>query len=222
MEEKMIKQVSTAILKTLMGILILCVLQMNGFSRLIGNGSSDAFEGAEQTVIEGYVMEGAGYFLKSQSDAFLLLNKIELSDLNGVNYTELKQLVSSTVSAMENAKAKYAALIQTADTTPYRLSIIDRLPTFDYYSFQQSRGLNSVIFNETATYLAAGDVRGLYRKLLSDTQGILDKLNFIKSCVDAGTLPATSYLWRLNQTYAETFLFGQYTAEIFYDITGKN
>ncbi|MCU0288919.1 MAG: hypothetical protein MUF15_21305 [Acidobacteria bacterium] len=218
----MIKQFSFAVLKVLTGVLVFCILQINGFSRLIGNGTSAAFDESGQTVIESYIIEGAGYFLKSQSDTLLLLNKIELSDLNGANFTELQQLVNNSITAMENATAKYSILIQTTDNTPYRSSIIDRLPSFDYNSFQEARGLNSVIFNQTLNYLANGDIRGFYRKLLSDTQDILDKLFFIKSNIDAGTIPPTSYLWRLNQSYANTFLFGQYAAEIFYDITGKN
>ncbi|MDQ1353990.1 MAG: hypothetical protein QG657_4299, partial [Acidobacteriota bacterium] len=144
------------------------------------------------------------------------------SDLNGVDYAELQQLVESALTNMVNAKAKYSSLTQIAETTAYEQTVIDLLTTFDYYSFQQTYGLNSVIFNQTATYLETGDIRGLYDKILSDTQAIIDKLTSIKSVIDAETLPETSYLWRLNQSYTDTLLVGQYAAEVFYDITGKN
>lgn len=218
----MIKHSKLAVLKVLMGVLILCVFQMYGFSRFMLNGTDEAFTEQQQPVIKSYVMEGAGYFLKSQADTLLLLNKIELSDLNGLNYTELQQLLNNAIINMENARAKYTALTQTADTATYQASIIDRLTIIDYYSFQQTNGLNSVIFNQAVSYFNSGDIRGLYHKILSDTQAILDKLTFIKSYIDTNTLPQTSYFWRLNQSYSDTLLSGQYAAEIFYNITGKN
>ena len=72
------------------------------------------------------------------------------------------------------------------------------------------------------TYLGTGDVRGIYHKILSDSQVIIDKLTVVKSVIDTGSLPETSDLWRLNQLYSDTQLLGQYAAEVFYDITGKN
>ncbi|MDQ1353665.1 MAG: hypothetical protein QG657_3971, partial [Acidobacteriota bacterium] len=131
------------ILKVFLVVFVLCVFQMNGFSRFMLNGSPESFAVQTQPLIEGYVMEGAGYFLKSQSDTLLLLNKIELSDLNGVDYAELQQLVESALANMVNAKAKYSSLTQTADTAPYEQTVINLLKTFDYYSFQQTYGLNS-------------------------------------------------------------------------------
>lgn len=217
----MIKQKKTAILKVLLGVLVLCVFQMNAFSRIILNGSPEGFEGPEQPVIEGLVIEGAGYFLESQSDTLLLLNKIELSDLDGVDYAELQLLVNNALTNMENAKGKYTSLTQIADTTPYDQTVIDQLTAFDYYSFQQANDLNSVIFGEMETYLGSGDIRGLYHKILSDTQTIIDKLTVVKAGLDAGTIPVTSDLWRLNQSYSDTLFTGQYAAEVFYEITGK-
>ncbi len=218
----MSKEMKSAILKGLLVVFILCVFQMNAFSRLVFNGTPEGFVGPDQPVIEGYVVEGAGYFLKSRSDTLLLFNKIELSDLNGVNYAELQQLVDNALANMQNAKAKYTSLTQIADTALYDQTIIDRLSGFDYYTFQQAKGLNSVIFGQVEAYLGTGDVRGIYHKILSDTQAIVDKLTVVKSAIDTGTLPGTSDLWRLNQSYSDTQLLGQYAAEIFYDITGKN
>ena len=215
------KKKKLAILKVFLGVFVLCVFQMNVLSRFILNGTSDGFEDAEQTVIEGYIIEGAGYFLKSQSDTLLLLNKIELSDLDGVDFTELQKLANDALMNMVNAKAKYVLLTQTANTAPYKQTIIDQLKSFDYCTFKQEKDLNSVIFEKVEAYLVLGDIRGIYQKILIDTETIIDKLTSIKSIVDTGRLPATSDLWRLNQNYSETLFLGQYAAEIFFEITGK-
>lgn len=218
----MIEKKNAAILKVLLGVLVFCVFQTNVFSRLILNGTEACFAGPEQTVIEGYVIEGAGYFLKSHSDTLLLLNKIELSDLNGVDYVELQQLVNNALTNMKNAEMKYISLTQFADSALYEPAVTGQLQVFDYYSFQQAKGLNGFIFDQAETYLGTGDVRGIYHKILSDSQTIIDKLTVVKSVIDTGLLPETSDLWRLNQSYSDTQLLGQYAAEVVYDITGKN
>jgi hypothetical protein len=218
----MMKQTSkTAILKVFLGIFILGFFHMQGIARYIVNTSEIAFEEPGSTGIRQYVIEAAGSFLKSQSDFLLFLNKIEMEEINGVDYAELQQVINNAVVHMENARAKYNALTQLADNTPYDQPTITVLMGFDYASFQGSKGLNSVIFNEVETYLSGGDVRGLYHQLLADTQFILDQLTVIKSDVDAEVIPGNSGPWQVNQSYCETLLFGQYAAEIFYDVAGK-
>jgi len=217
----MIERKKVANLKVLLGVFVLSAFQMIAFPRFILNGGAASFEEQDQPAIEGYVAEGAGYFLKSHSDTLLLLNKIELSDLNGVDYAELQQLVDNALYNMQNAEANYTFLTQTADTAIYEQAVIDQLLAFDYYSFQQAKGLNGIIFDQVETYLGTGDVRGIYHKILSDTREIIDKLTVAKSIIDSGTLPETASLWRLNQSYSDTQFLGQYAAEVFYDITGK-
>lgn len=211
-----------SILKAFLGVLALCVFQMNAFSRFILNSTSEGFAESDQPAIEGYVIEGAGYFLKSYSDLLLLMNKIELSDMYGVDYAELQQLVNSALSNMENSREKYTSLTQIADKAPYKQTVIAQLTAFDYNSFGQAKELNGVITGKMETYLGFGDVRGIYHKILTDTQAIIDKLIIVRSAVDTGILPVTSDLWRLNESYLDTLFLGQYAAEIFYNITGKN
>lgn len=213
--------IKTTILKVLLGIFILGLFHMQGIARFIFNHSEIGFEEPGRTGIRQYVVEAAGGFLNSHSDFLLFLNKIEMEEINGIDYAELQQVIHNAVAHMENARAKYNDLTQLADSTPYDQPTIIGLMNFNYTSFQESKGLNSVIFNEVETYLSSGDVRGLYHQLLADTQSILDQLTLIKSDVDAEVIPENSDLWQVNHAYSETLLFGQGAAEIFYDVTGK-
>jgi hypothetical protein len=218
----MMKQTSkTTILKLLLGIFIVGLFQMQGIARYIFNKSEIGFEAPGSTGIRTYVIEAAGGYLNSHSDLLLLLNRIEMEEINGIDYAELQQVINNAVVHMENAREKYNDLTQFADSTPYDQPTITALMGFDYASFQESKGLNSVIFNKVKSYLSGGDVRGLYHQLLADTQAILDQLTLIKSDVDAEVIPENSDLWQVNQSYCETLLFGQYAAEIFYDVAGK-
>ncbi|MGD2087373.1 MAG: hypothetical protein PVH61_14410 [Candidatus Aminicenantes bacterium] len=218
----MMKQTSkTTILKVLLGIFILGLFQMQGITRIIFNKSEIGFEEPDSTGIRTYVIEAAGFFLKSQADFSLFLNKIEMEEINGVDFAELQQVISNAVVYMEQARKKYNDLTQLADSTPYDQSTINTLVNFNYASFQGSKELNSVIFNEVETYFNSGDVRGLYHRLLVETQTILDQLILIKYDVDAEVLPGNSDLWGVNQSYCKNLLFGQYAAKIFYDVAGK-
>jgi hypothetical protein len=217
----MIKKKNSVILKLLLGVFILFLFNYSAFSKLVHNGASAGFSEPESTAIQGYVMEAAGHFLESHADFLLFLNRVELADLDGVDYSELQLMINNTIAHMTNAKTTYNDLTQIADAAPYDQPFITELLNFDYASLQQDKSLNSVIFNEVETYLSAGDIRGIFHKTLADTQYILDLLTPVKSAVDAETLPETEDLWRVNQAYSETQLVGQFAAEVFSAVTGK-
>ena len=165
--------------------------------------------------IEDLVITGGGYFLHSKGDFLLCLNKIELSPLEGIDYTEVQDLLKSAIHNMEKAGENYGRLVTIAYLTPYRQDVIEKLKAFDYDNLLEEKGLNAVIFKEMQGYLSAGNLRGLHSRALSDTMNILTMLYHIKPAVDSGQIPILEDLWRLNQAYAEAHLLGQYTAEVF-------
>jgi hypothetical protein len=165
--------------------------------------------------IEGLIIEGAGYFLRSQSDFLLLLNKIELSTLEGINYTEMQNLLNSAIHNMEKARQEYGRLVEIAYVTPYRQEVIEKLKAFDYDGLLEEKGLNAVIFKDMEHYLKAGNLRALHSRAFFDTINILSMLYRLKPGIDSGQFPVLEDLWRLNQAYAEAHLLGQYTTEIF-------
>ena len=161
------------------------------------------------------IITGAGYFLRSQSDFLLFLNKIELSTLEGVNYTEVQNLLNCAIDNMEKAKEEYGRLVEIAYVTPYRQEVMEKLKAFDYDGLLEEKGLNAVIFKDMENYLRAGNLRGLHSRALLDTMNILAMLYRLKPVTDSGQFPVLEDLWRLNQAYAEAHLLGQYTSEVF-------
>jgi hypothetical protein len=171
-----------------------------------------------KSTINNHVIEGCGYFLNAYSDILILLNRVELSDLQGIDYEELKKIVDNSVSNMNNARAAYSSLVEMAVSTPYIPGSIQKLKNFDYDGFQREHRLNGIIFKDVVSYLEKGEVRGIYYRLLVDIEKILNNLYTIKSVIDSETFPEISTLWKINQACSETILFGQYAAEIFYNI----
>jgi hypothetical protein len=165
--------------------------------------------------IGSLVIQSAGYFLESQSSYLLFLNRIELSEISGIDYAELKALLNSTVDRLESSRKKYFELVNLAENTPMNQDIVWRLIFFDYGSFQRSNDLEPRIFRRVSWWLSMGDLRGAYCSFFNDVEKLLAKLRDIKLSIDNEKMPRISALWRINQKYCEMLLFGQYVTEIF-------
>lgn len=203
-------------------IVLVLFFAANAYPRIIANRGHAVFanDAGSGGAIRSHIEAGAGYFLNSGSDYLALLNKIEMADSGGgSDYKDWAQTCAGAIANMEKASATYLNLKQILTNTPYIPEMIERLSAFDYDGYQKKNDLNPRVFAEVKAYLAAGDVRGLFDRMLDTTTKILAALANIKAVVDAGTIPGLPLLWRLNDEFVETLLFGQYAAEIFYEIT---
>lgn len=216
----MIKQTEFKVVsKVLLAVFVLFLVQVNAFALIYGNESQKGFgnPGGKSSVptIKTYVLQGAGYFLDSYSDILQLLNKIELAELNGIDYIELQKIAARAGDNIRGQMETYLNLTQLADAAPYDQAVIDLLTGFDYAAFQQEKGLNSIIFADVQSYLSKGDIRGVYHRFLAVAAVLQAQLNIIKTDIDANRFPQSADLWNLDQNAAQSLLFGQYTAEVF-------
>jgi hypothetical protein len=216
------------ILKIFLIVFVLFVFRVNTFPLMCGNdsdigfiGGSSRSGGESDSSLRQYVIMGAGYFLESYSDALLFLNKIEMAELNGMDYDELRMMINNAVVNMENARNAYLVLKQLADNTPYNQNVIGELEKFDYVGFSEENGLNGTIFKDVEYYLSKGDIRGVYAQFLANTDNILETLYVVRKAVDHTSFPRTADLQRMNQSYSQSLLFGQYVAEVFQEVKEK-
>ncbi len=93
--------------------------------------------------------------------------------------------------------------------------MIYRLIFFNYDLLQLQRGLNQYIFKEVKKYLSTGNINGIFNRLLSASETLILKVTALKDTVHAYKFPDLYTIWRVNQLFSETLLFGQYTAEVF-------
>ncbi len=161
------------------------------------------------------IIEGAGYFISSQSDLLLFLNRVELSGLSMPDYPELQNLIDRAVKNMEKAVETYKILATAAVVTPYNPQVLSQLIRFDYNGYEKANSLNGEVFARVRAYLISGDVTGIILFMKKDLESILDRLYGIKALVDKQEFPALPLLWRVNQSYCQTMLGGQYVAEVF-------
>jgi hypothetical protein len=164
------------------------------------------------------IIEGASFFLQSNSDYQLFLKKIELSDIYGLNHVELLNIIDKAIENIELANLKYYEIWQTSKQLDYNPAVLEKLSQFDYFSYQVKNNLSTSIFQQVASLLKSGDIRHAYEKFYEETGEILNGLKLIKTSIESNTIPEISKCWRLNQIYLESELFGQYVAEVFYNI----
>lgn len=193
----------------------------NGYARLVHNGSQGGFIGDEAEEIRITIIQAAGHFLNGYSGFMSLMNKIEMSDLIGLDFNEARVLIDTTIFHMENAREKYASLKQLAENAPYDPVIINKLIIFDYREFRQEFLLEDEHIVQAVFYLREGDIRGIYGKTLKDIGVLLDGLCRVQSSLYSFSIPEMSVLWNLNQKCAAFLLFGQHVARIFFRVTGK-
>ena len=207
----------------------LLLTDMKGFALIWCNKSDTCFEDPPGEILSAanvggsmasYVAEGAGHMLAAHSHTLMFLNRIEVSGIEQVDFNNLTELNSASISSLENARTTWLTVIQKADTMPYNAMTVAKLKSFDYNSFKTERNvkLNNDVYDSAVEYLQNGDTRGLYKKLLTDIDALLIRARAIKDSLEEQRYPVLSKLWELNQLFGNTMLFGQYVAEVFYRI----
>ena len=177
-------------------------------------------EGYAGPTIRQLIVEGGGYMMKSSSYINVFFNKVELSELysTGPDYKGLERTINAAIYYMEKARGTYCQLSTLAALTPYNQEVIYRLINLDYDTFQWEHGLFPHVFAKVKDFLSGGDVTGVFNEFYSYAGQLLVLMYTLRKEIDAGNFPNLSTVWKVNQTYSEFKLFGQYTAQVFYSI----
>jgi hypothetical protein len=168
--------------------------------------------------LKPYILESAGYFLKSNAAYQEFLYLIEMSESSGIDSVEFKNTLYISIDNMEKAKIAYSNLKTASEKIPYNQEMIDQLMKFDYDGFRIKNGLNEPIFEKLRAFLGKGDIAGFDAAVIANMDAILSRLYELKVSVDKGLAPEITLIWRTNQSYTEAQLFGQYMSEVFRDI----
>ena len=211
-------------MKRLILIFVLSLfVSMSLFGVVFGNHSDSSYDGDEvieklsnkQSQLKTMIILGAGHFLNSSAGFQQLLQRVEMDELTGSNYDDLRLILNNVIASLESAKATYYELKTLAAGLPYNQIVIDSLKSFDYTGFKTNNGLNNVIFSRVELLLSGGNVTGVYEEIFSKTAELLELLYAVKKSVDNDIFPGITLLWKINQGYFDTLLFGQYVAMIF-------
>ena len=217
------------IFKALILFLAIFLLNSQIYSRILTNGSGKGYEDTEDknsnisiakdnSLIESYIEEGGGYFLNSFSKIISISNRIEMANLQGIDYEKLKSILNSALENIRNAKATYYLLIKKARDTPYDPVVNLKLRSFDYYALMTEHSLNVSIFNEVEGYLKNGDITGTFIRIQNSFIKIEGLLLLINDEVSLNKMPKLSKIWEVNEEAANTLIFGEYITRIFYAI----
>jgi len=214
--------------RLVIGLCLLLILNEFSFSLIVGNYLQRGFQepsnlsatNTESATIEALIINGAGHFLAGNAKFLTLLNRVEVStNTTASDYSEWKTILSNAIAEMNKAKETYTYLVEKANATPYEQSMIELLMDYDYDSFREERQLSGNAIDRLEKLFKNGDVRGTFTALLFDTEKLISMLNSVALYLEAEKFPAITDLWRINQQFSETMLFGQYAAEVMYSIS---
>jgi hypothetical protein len=218
-------QVSKHSIFTVSMVCIIMVFSNNIlFSRISCNGSGSGYDcpgciGAESsTAIESLIIEGAGYYLQGNSYIQTLLNRVELQDINGIDYPGIQESIKKALENITNARLTYEKLVNKAEATPYKPFVIEQLKSFDYKAFMLENRLNEKVFKQVGGYLSTGDITGTFKHVLSSIKKIERLLISVQTGLDFSRIEP---FWKINECCAEFSLFGSYVARIFQSIKQK-
>ena len=166
------------------------------------------------TTLKTNIILSAGYSFDSYANYQAFLGRVEMADINGVDFKELRAILYSAIDHMEKARAEYENVKLAAAKTAYNQEMIDKLMKFDYEGFRIQYGLNEPIFERVKSLLINGDIPGLDDSVIANMDAILKQLYTARAIVDKDSMPDVSILWRINQSYFEAQFFGQYLSEI--------
>ncbi|MCP5045544.1 MAG: hypothetical protein GY940_00110, partial [bacterium] len=203
-----------------------------GFARVLDNGAGTGYDedpppdgaaaNGNYRSIEDHIIQGAGFYLKASKNVMALLRMVELQNRQGVSIEELKKVTGNALVNINGALDAYNGLIEKAEVTPYNRVVADRLKALDYDRFRREKKLDRVVFGDVAGYLSSGDITGVFKRTRSGYVKIAALLNAVGARLDNDKLPVLKDLWKLNETFAESSLFGSYVARIFHFLTVKN
>ncbi len=161
-----------------------------------------------------YIIRGASFYLKAQANYALFLNLVELSGIERVGIREMRRYLEDALVNIQQARENYELLLGLASAVPYDEAALTKLETFDYESFFYTHQLNRDIFDVVAYYLEQGDVVGVYGLVLEKVKEIEYTMSSALSQMEAGKPPSLQTVWRGNELFLETLLFGQYVARV--------
>lgn len=205
------------VVKMFFTIFIILVWGTYSHAYIMGNYGEKTYnpQDSRGSSLSKYIIEGAANYLSAYSDTLALLNRVELAEVNGIDYKDASIILDRAIDSLGKAWSAYVTLTKLMTVTPYNPEKIELLKSMDYSSFMEQTQLDPVMYERVKAYLVNGDVQGVFLHLLESCSSILEKLYVVKSSLDMQVFPEVSRLWRINQKFSETMLFGQYAAEVF-------
>jgi hypothetical protein len=213
-------------LKIFVLIIIIAVAQSNAFPIIYCNGAGGGYDegsgdeslGCGGSLIENYIIAGAGYYLEAYSSILSFFNRVELAGENTRDFYQWQLILYKAITRVNQAAAAYDLLIREAETTQYNETVLLKLKNFDYARFRVEFGLKIEIFQEVESYLKAGNITGVFKRIRASLKEIHYRLETLYAEVTQNKMPALVSLWDLNELCSSTLLFGQYLSRVFYKI----
>ncbi len=126
-------------------------------------------------------------------------------------------MLDDSIRSMKVARQSYAAANNIAQKCECDPAFMLKIKGFDFDQFQQNNSLIPSTFGTARDYLTE-NVKGIYSKMATDSENILFMLQGIRNQVDNEKLSEFHSIWKCNQAFFETHLFGQYISMVMFEL----
>ncbi len=185
--------------------------------------SRDWMGGVDNKKPRELIIEGASHFLKAYSSYLMVLNTVESAESDYMNL-DCKELEKNLKLSFDNIKKtlkKCSELNDIVETSGLNKKVVAALKKFKYKTFSKKYNLIKPMFDEVREFLKKGNLRQLYKRMLTDCTDIHDDLEAMLEKVKANADLEAEMLWALNESFSYKLLFGQYVARVFGNIDDK-
>lgn len=201
-------------------VMVYINLCFTAFGLIKLNYTHGAFNGPDTNGIKEIIKSGASAYMRSFSHFQYFLALIEqTADSDNVLFSSMVWRLDQAIDEMRSANTLYNQLVDFSETEKVNPKVIKDLETFNYDSYLSQTSLNMDIFNQVKSLLSQGDIAGIYQEMVDRTAKMLILLKTLKEVLGTNSIPPLNDMWRLNQSYCETMLYGQYVAEICFIVT---
>ncbi|MCK4766525.1 MAG: hypothetical protein KAW12_30300 [Candidatus Aminicenantes bacterium] len=198
-------------MKKILTVLFIMLLFLQAKAIIYVNDITPAFPEEYREEIESRIIDGASYFLKSQSYALLFLNEYEKSAAQPFDFSAASGYLEKTISELENSKTKYLQALEIGKNAGYKEENTAKLRNFNFDRLITENKLNSSVAQQVKYYLENADITGLYQQNINNIQAILNTLYSIRTRLGENAKPGVSTAWELFQQYSQAALFGNYS-----------
>ncbi len=218
MSQSFMKKLFWFITFVFVGVYLFSAMYLNTPAPKKVDGSESDLTGVNFRKVSRVTFDGASMFLKSYSDALLLLNTYELSGVTDFDYSYALRLVNSSIVTLNMSTDVYREILLMSENDEQMLEKSAKFMKFDYSGFAEKRQLNREVMESVANCLSKGHMKGAFEHSVKSHGEILATLENIKSKLENKLIPDIEVFWKLMQQYAESSLFGNYTSLVFYNI----
>ncbi len=161
--------------------------------------------------IEQNVVVGASNFLSSHATFSLFLAEYEKSSNQPADLEKMHSHLAETIALLEISKDFYIRAREIGARIGYIEKKTGWFRAYNYENIIVNHSLKPEIALQVKSFLATGDILGVYQKNISNIDNLIERLTKIQLGIAKKVKPKVEIIWKIMEEYSDTLKFGTYS-----------